>query len=288
MSFTARHVAFVRSALCALLAWRLLEGPWQEAAGRADGLYRPVSVMHLIPEMPSDTVAVVAMVVGAAAAVAGACGLWLRASLPLAVAAAVLLNAMWSSTGKIMHNNVLLVLCLIPFAAAAFSPAHRRLRADATGRSEAYGWPLGLAMVVVAGAYFFAGTVKLWHSGLDWVTSENMRWILYASSDTQEDPNAVALFVADNPPLAHALAGATLFLEVTFPIVLFWAAARWLYVPGAVLLHLGIYLTMGLDYWAQALTVVVVFANWEWLFARLPPRLAAPRWIRGSPAAADP
>jgi hypothetical protein len=33
-------------------------------------------------------------------------------------------------------------------------------------------------------------------------------------------------------------------------------------VPGVVGLHLGIGLTMGLDYSAQALTVVMVFVNW--------------------------
>ena len=267
MSSTGRRVAFVRSALCALLAWRLLEGPWQEVAGRADGLYRPVSIMHLFPSMPGDTVALLATVVGVAAAALAALGLSLRVTLPLAIAAAVLLNAMWSSTGKIMHTNALLVLCLIPFAAAAFSPAHRRLRHDLDGESAAYGWPLGLAMVAVAASYFFAGAAKLWHSGLDWVTSDNMRWILYAASDKQADPNGLALFVADQPLLAHAAAGATLFLELTFPIVLVWATARWLYVPGAVLLHLGIYLTMELDYSAQALTVVVVFTNWDRLRA---------------------
>jgi hypothetical protein len=262
-SSTARRVAFVRSALCVLLAWRLLIGPWQEVAGRADALYRPVSIMQLIPSMPGDTVALVATVAGVAAALAAALSLWLRISLPVAVGAAVLLNAMWSSTGKIMHNNVLLVLCLIPFAVAAFSPAQRRLRDDPRGASEAYGWPLGLAMVVVAAAYLSAGAVKLWHSGLDWVTSDNMRWILYAASDKQADPNGIALLAADHPLLAHALAGVTLFLEVTFPIALFWVAARWLYVPGVVLLHTGIYVTMGLDYSAQALTVLVVFVDWD-------------------------
>jgi ABC-type dipeptide/oligopeptide/nickel transport system permease subunit len=33
-------------------------------------------------------------------------------------------------------------------------------------------------------------------------------------------------------------------------------------VPGVVGLHLGIGLTMGLDYSAQALAVIIVFVNW--------------------------
>ena len=271
VSFSGRRVFAARSALCVLLAWRLLVGPWEEVAGRADGLYRPVGVMHLFPSMPGEGVAVAAMIAGVVAALIAACGLWLRVSLPLALASAVLLNSMWSSTGKIMHNSVLVVLCLIPFAAAAFSESHRRLRHHRDEASEAFGWPLALAMVVVAGAYFFAGAVKLWHSGLDWATSDNMRWILYAASDKQADPNPIGLFIADHDLLAHLLAGGTLFLEVTFPVVLVWSAARWFYVPGAVFLHAGIYITMDLDYWAQALAIVAVFVDWDRLSRQRPP-----------------
>ena len=89
------------------------------------------------------------------------------------------------------------------------------------------------------------------------MTSDNLRWALYASGDSD-----LALFIADRPWLAHALAAGTLLLELGFPLVLLRPRAAWLFVPGAVLLHVGIWLAMGLDYSAQAATVVVVFTNW--------------------------
>jgi hypothetical protein len=51
-------------------------------------------------------------------------------------------------------------------------------------------------------------------------------------------------------------------LELGFPLVLFFPRTAWLLVPGAVALHTGIWLAMGLDYSAQAATVVVVLTDW--------------------------
>ena len=120
-----------------------------------------------------------------------------------------------------------------------------------------YGWPVRSAAVVVAGAYFFAGLAKLVNSGPAWVTSDNMRWILYAAGDSD-----FALFIADRPWLAHLAAAGTLALELGFPLVLWRAWTAWLFVPGAVSLHVAIWLAMGLDYSAQAATVVIVLTNW--------------------------
>jgi hypothetical protein len=126
----------------------------------------------------------------------------------------------------------------------------------------AYGWPIRTAMIVVALAYLLVGFQKLRYSGLGWITTDNLRWVLYASSDVQSEPNQLALFVADRAWLAHLLAVGTIAIELGFVLCLPFARLRWLFVPGVVSLHLGIGLTMGLDYSAQALAVVIVFVNW--------------------------
>ena len=122
----------------------------------------------------------------------------------------------------------------------------------------------------MAGAYFFAGLAKLVHSGPAWVTSDNLRWALYASGDSD-----LAVFIADRPWLAHALAAGTLLLELGFPLVLFLPRAAWVFVPGAVLFHVGIWLAMGLDYSAQAAAAIVVFTNWPVVVAAVRSRLPA-------------
>ena len=283
----ARRLAALRIGLCALLAWRLAIGDYTFVADQPEALFQPVSFMKLFGEMPGHDLTVALQIVGVATALLAAAGLWTRASLPVAFGCALVLNGMLNATGKIIHNDVLLLLCLVPLvaspraAAAAWSlrlpwSAARRDRAPTSG--EAFGWPVRTAMVVVALAYFFVGFQKLRFSGIEWITSDNLRWVLYASSDSQSEPNQLALFIADRAWMAHLLAAGTIFLELFFPLALFWPRLRWLFVPGVVSLHLGIWLMMGLDYSAQALTVIIVFVNWpwvtDWVRHRMPERRA--------------
>jgi hypothetical protein len=276
---SAERLAALRIGLCAILAGRLATGPYAELAGQPPELFRPISFMELLPAMPSKPVAVALQAVGVLAAVLAALGLRTRMALPLAWASAILLNGMLASTGKVVHNDLVLLLCLVPLLGApsadAWSLDARRARAAPGGASRLYGWPLQTAAIVVAGAYFFAGLAKLVNSGPAWVTSDNLRWALYASGDS-----GLALFIADRPWLAHALAAGTLLLELGFPLVLFLPRAARLFVPGAVLLHAGIWVAMGLDYSAQAATAVVVFTNWPVVVAAVRRRLPAPAAAR--------
>ena len=135
-------------------------------------------------------------------------------------------------------------------------------------------------MVVVAGAYFFSGLAELLHAGPAWVASGNLRWVLYASSDSQPEPNPFALFVADRPVLAHLVAAATVAVELGFPLVLWRPRLAWLFVPAVVAMHAGIGLAMHLDYSAMAATVLVVHGR----LARpgRPPPAPAPSPRRGA------
>jgi hypothetical protein len=269
------RLAALRIGLCTILAGRLAFGPYRELSGQPRELFRPISFMELLPSMPPLGAVVALQVLGGVAAVLAAVGLRARLTLPVAWCCAVFLNGMLTSTGKVVHNDVLLLLCLVPLLAApsgdAWSlDARRAPRSPGARISVRYGWPVRTAMVVVAGAYFFAGLAKLVHSGPAWVTSDNMRWILYGAGDSPW-----GLFVADRPWLAHAVAAGTLVLELTFPLVLWKPAAAWLYVPGAVALHVGIWLAMGLDYSAHAATVVVVFTSWPAVATRIGERIRA-------------
>jgi hypothetical protein len=273
---SAERLAALRIGLCAILAGRLATGPYAELAGQPQELFRPISFMELLPAMPPKPVVVTLQVAGVLAAVLAAVGLRTRVALPLAWACAVVLNGMLTSTGKVVHNDLVLLLCLVPLLAApaadTWSLDARRGPYPVPGRpSRLYGWPLRTAAIVVAGAYFFAGLAKLVHSGPAWVTSDNLRWALYAAGDSE-----LALFIADRPWLAHALAAGTLLLELSFPLVLLVPRAAWILVPGAVLFHAGIWLAMGLDYSAQAATAVVVFTNWPLVVAALRRRRPAP------------
>ncbi len=277
----AKRLAAVRIGLFSLLAWRLATNDYAAVAGQPAELFDPVSLLKLLTAMPSQELAVTVQIVGVLAAVGAAAGLLPRVSFPLALGCSIFLNLMLNATGKIVHNDVVLTLCLIPLVASPraasrafklplrspWKPEHRRGEPPLWG--EAYGWPVRTAMIAIALAYFFVGMQKLRFSGVEWFTSDNLRWVLYASSDAHASPNQIALFVAAHPWLAHLLAAGTIALEVGFPLCLAIPRLRWLFIPGVVSMHLGIYLAMGLDYSAQALAVIVVFVNWPILLTWL-------------------
>lgn len=269
-SGSARRLAAVRIGLCAVLAIRLSRDLYAGLAGQPADLYRPISFMRLLPSMPPRALVQVIQVLGVGAALAAALGLWGRLALPVAWCSAVFLNGMATSTGKVVHNDVLLLLCLVPLLAA---PAwdrwslHRGRTREGHARdwSVRYGWPVRTAMVLAAGAYFFTGLAKVAFSGPAWVMSDNLRWVLYAASDSQARPNWLALLIADRPWLAHLVAVATIALELGFVLVLWRPRAAWLLVPGAVALHAAIWAAMRLDYSAQAAAVVILWVNWPGL-----------------------
>ncbi len=145
-------------------------------------------------------------------------------------------------------------------------------------------------MVVVALAYLIAGLHKIVHSGgLGWAASDNMRWLLYLASDAQGH-NSVAFWIAEHPFIAHVSAYGLLATELLFFLVLLAPRLRWVFVPAAVALHAGTWVTLRLDYSAQLLTVVIVFVTWPsvaaWLGRRRRALPQAAALAAAAPAAA--
>lgn len=285
----ARRLAAIRIGLFGLLAARVAINDYGFVAGQPEALFDPVSLLHLLERMPSGELTSVVQAAALVFALLAAAGIWPRLTMPTAFVLALFLNLMLNATGKVIHNDVVLTLCLMPLLAcpraatrawALPSPGSGRAGGGAPAMGVAYGWPIRTAVVVIALAYLFVGLQKLHFSGLDWVTTDNLRWVLYASSDAQSVPNPFALFVADRPWLAHLLAAGTIAVEVGFPLCLRYAVLRWAFVPAVLGLHAGIGLAMGLDYSSQALTVIIVFVNWpsviQWVRARRDRRPSKP------------
>jgi hypothetical protein len=267
----ARRLAAMRIGLCLVFAWRLATLDYG-LVSRQPALYQPHSYMRLFAEPPSTDVVTLVQAVGVVAAGAAAVGLVFRISLPVALVCALFLDGLRNSGGRIVVGDALLILCLLVVAASgrAAVMAWSAQPYRSSPRASCSGWPVRTAMIAVALAYFFAGVQKWRYSGLSWVTSDNLRWILYASSDAHAHANGLAIFVADRPLLAHALAAAALLLETSFPLVLLVPRLRWLFLPGVVAMHVGILFAMGLDYTPQLLTVVIVFVNWPRVVEAMP------------------
>lgn len=254
----ARRLAGVRIGLCLVLAYRLTARDYDAFAARHVH-FLPHFYMDLFAHMPSPGLASLMQALGIAAALLAALGLALRITLPVAFACALILDGILNSAGRVLVRDALLMLCLILVMAAGRAAGEAwAVRAPKGAVGARYGWPIRTAMLVIALAYFFAAFQKWRFSGFAWVTSDNLRWILYA----QPHPNGLALFVADRPLLAHLLAAGTLLLETCFPLILFVPALRWVFIPAVVSMHVAIQFALHLDYSAQWLTVVIVFVDW--------------------------
>ena len=110
----ARRLAALRIGLFGLVALRLATNDgYSQVAGQPPELFDPVSLFHLLPSMPSPALTSVLVVAGTIAALAAAAGIAPRASFPAAFAIALFLNLMLNATGKIIHNDVAVMLSLI-------------------------------------------------------------------------------------------------------------------------------------------------------------------------------
>lgn len=276
-----QRLAALRIGLFFLIAWTLLRSDYAEIASQPPALFQPLSFMQALERMPPVDVVRVIHVLAFLFALLAAVGWRARLTMPLAWIGATFLGGMNTSFGKVMHNDVLLLLCALPLVISPSSDAwsldaRRYRRVDArrgdrgrrVGPASWYGWPVNTAVLVVAGAYAFAGLQKVISAGPAWVTSGNMRWVMYAASDAQASPNAVALFIADRPWLAHALAAVTLVVELGAVVIVVSRRARPWFVAVAFVLHVGIWMAMRLDYSAQMATVAIVLIDWPAWIAR--------------------
>ena len=265
----------VRVGLAVVLALRAATGPYRALAGQPAALFDPPWWMVGLDAMPSATVMVVVQILAVVAAVACIAGRAPRAGFAGAWVGLLLLAGWRGSLGKVLHNDVLLLLCAVPvlFAPAMAMPGAR-------GRSWASGWPRRGALVVCGAVYFFTGLQKLRHSGLDWVLSDNMRWVLYAGAASGRAPTTVvARAIADQAWLATVTAGWILALELSAPLWLANRRGRLWFLGFAVALHVGTWLTLGLDYWAWILTVAVIVLPWDEMvpFTRASAPVGGPR-----------
>lgn len=260
---TARRLRLARAAFGVVIGLRIALGPYPALADQPAALWRPVSFLRWlgVDAMPGVDFIMAVQVVGGSAAVGVVAASFRRGTLATsrsALAAAwlalLVLAALRSSTGKLLHNDVLLLIATAPLL---FADAPRPEDDERHGRR--YGWPLSVGLAVVCMTYFALGVAKLRNSGLVWVTGDNMRYVMLAAarSGRPEFPE-IARAVGRSAALSHLVAAAILGLELAFPLAYFIRRARPLFAAAAVALHAGTWLTLGLDYWLWAATAAIL------------------------------
>ena len=261
----AGRVRAMRIGIAVLLLFRLVTGPYPDLAGQPAALFRPVWVLSWLDQMPSHGVLVGLVVAGAAAAGLAILGWRERATFLVAWGCLLVLDGCWASRGKIQHNDLPLLLVA---AVLALAPVRTRFADDRRG--AAWGWPVRTSIVVVTGIYMLTGFQKLVSSGPAWVLSDNLRNVMYGAALTGKAPtDEVSRFIADRPYVAHSVALLTIVIELGAVVPLVWARTRIAYVGAIALLHLGVFLTHGLDYSMWVGTAAIVLIDWRPAVLRL-------------------
>lgn len=184
-----------------------------------------------------------------------------RLGYALAWSAYFLLAGLWGASGKFMHNDILTITVGVVLL---FAHVPAAVGTDSGKRRIAWGWPPRAALAVLGTVYFLTGVQKLRHSGLAWVFSDNMAWVLRQRPSQFGDD--LTRFTADTPFLPQLLAGGALLLELGAPILLYFAATRLWFAVGVTAMHTSIWVYLGLDYSAWVLTA------WAVVLATILPR----------------
>jgi hypothetical protein len=197
--------------------------------------------------------------IAAAAVLAGfafVAGLRYRVSGPLFGVLLLWATSYRNSWSMIFHTENLLVLHvlvlgLVPAAADVWSLDARR-RGALEPRSEGFrwGWPILLLCGVTVATYFIAGFTNLDRAGLEWITSDTLRYHV-----AYDNMRKIELGAAHSPIGAalagHAwafppLAALSMVVEVLAPLALvhrrvgqLWAATAWSF-------HLGVVVVMAI------------------------------------------
>jgi hypothetical protein len=264
---TASRLVIVHVGLSALIGLRILLGSYRQLADTPAALVDPVPLLGWLDRMPSAEVFVAIQVVGGLAALAAVLRRQPRMAFAVAWLCYLVLAGLRGSRGKVLHNDLLLLWASAPFLLA---PVGRAVDLRDRIPRRGYGWPIRVAMVITALVYCFAGYHKLRRSGIDWVFGDNMRYVmLWGPSIGHAAWESMARWVGEHLWAARASGAFILGLEITFPLVLVVRRLQPWYALAAVFLHVTTWFVLGLDYWAWAATVVLLFIDWPAAVDRL-------------------
>ncbi|GAB3158398.1 hypothetical protein GCM10027059_03090 [Myceligenerans halotolerans] len=252
-------VVVLQTGLSLVIALRLLVHDWALVADRPAELTYRLWTLGWLPHLPVPVLIAIQV-----AGLVGV-GLVLARRAPgvgfaLSWCALLVLAGLWGASGKFMHNDVLLLTASVPVLFARLPALGGRpgRTSEAVPRQVAWGWPPRAALAVVACVYFLTGLQKLRHSGLAWVFSDNMSWVLRQGAGSSPVSPDFVRWLAETPVLPQLLAGGALALELGAPLLLLWRPTRLVFAAAVTAMHLSIWACLGLDYSPWWLTVWVV------------------------------
>lgn len=262
---------------------------WAEVSGV---FWRPTWLferLHL-PVLSKDLLVII-QVVWKVALGFSCLGLFTRVSTATSFILGVYLLGLPHCFGKIHHNEAILVLVLGIMLLSRCGDSYsidnliRRARrgsnpsANHLAISGEYTWPVRMVWLLLALIFFGAGIAKLRHTGLEWIFSDNFAIMLIQNNYhivRTEPLTSWGLNLAQYGWLCRLLAAATVVIEISYPLALFSRIARWLIVPAACFMLIGIHLVVGPAF-EQFLISSLFWVPWDRVGLQLRARLRIER-----------
>jgi hypothetical protein len=281
-------LALGRAAFFGLLALLYAPVDWRGWADVDPAMWTPTWSFALLglPVASADVLGLLQRV-WKLALVAASLGVLTRTSITVALVLGFYLLGLPHCFGKVHHYDALLIFIFAILAIGRPGDAYsvdrlwraRQGSADVVAPSGEYTWPIRAIWVVLALVFFGAGVSKVRTSGLAWIFSDGMA--IYLVSAQYDFGNAVplttlGLVLARHAWLCHALAGATVLLESSYPVALVSRRARALIVPGTLAMQLGLRVLLGPTFFAM-MACNVFWIPWSRLLGRDQDRSAAAR-----------
>jgi|GEM_PF-1363980 len=245
-------------------------------------------MMPLIPVPEHIGIPLIALFAGSC--LAAILGIATRITIPLAAVLTFYCLGLPQSYGKVNHWHHLfwfsVILAASPCADVLSFDAWWRHRSAlkrgdelaVPSRGPAYGRPLRIMWVLLAVAYIGPGFWKLWKSGLDWMTGENLRWLLYWQWYAMDWIPQVR--VDQIPFILDIGAIGTVLFELGFIFAVWWRQSRWFFIWWGLAFHIGVYLTLRVNF-ELLMKSYVIFVDWAGWLRRVPDeRLRS--WIDGT------
>jgi hypothetical protein len=231
----------------------------------------PVWFVELVGPLPSAQTLSVLGVVWKTSLLLGALGLFRQVTFGVAALLGAYALGLTASFSKGNYDIGMPVILLFVFWIARSTDALSLDALIARGTDKTppspsgeYTWPIATGRLLLALAFFAAGVSKLRHGGVDWVVTDNLRWLFIGQQYTHTPALNWAAYLANFPWLCRFLAGATIALELSYPLALFVRRARPWLVVGMIGLQLAIHVFMGVNY----LTFLVANVFWvDWAAA---------------------
>jgi hypothetical protein len=248
-------------------------------------MYPPRFIGAVWPQLPlsdtSITVAGLALVGGAAAALVGVCA---RTSALVCAIAMTYLMAAPNYFGKVNHDHHHLIWFALLLAAspAADALSVRRIRQVVAARRSRqdppplvaavrYALPLRLTWLTLGSLYLFAGLAKL-GVGIDWVRADNLRHHLWLHWHTSDWLPPVRFDQWD--PVLVAAAAATIIVETGFLFAMFLPRARAVLAVAGFAFHLAVRWLFRITHFWTLQAAYVTFIDWHSLANHLRPHRA--------------